>query len=126
MSVSANGKTLAYAVDQLNAETQEVTEKIALLDLESPTSPRLLDANPHISSGGVQFTPDGKAVAYPIRENGVDNIWVQPLDGSAGRQITHFNSDQIDSFHWSPDGKSLALLRGHSESDVVLLQESRP
>ena len=124
MSVSADGKTLAYAVALINAETQESTEKVALLNLEAPTSPRLLDANPHIS-GGVQFTPDGKAVAYPIRENGVDNLWVQPLDGSAGHQITNFTSEQIDEFHWSPDGKSLGLLRGHSESDVVLLQESK-
>jgi eukaryotic-like serine/threonine-protein kinase len=125
MSISADGKVLAYAVDLVNAGTQESTEKVALLNLESRTSPRLLDVNPHIS-GGVQFTPDGKAIAYPIRENGVDNLWVQPLDGSAGHQITKFTSDQIDLFHWSPDGKTLALLRGHSESDVVLLQESKP
>src|SRR5256885_16351588 len=32
--------------------------------------------------------------AYPIRENEVDNIWVQPLDGSRGRQITNFDSEQ--------------------------------
>ena len=98
---------------------------MALLNLESPTSPRLLDANPHIS-GGVQFTPDGKSLAYPIRENGVDNLWVQPLDGSAGHQITNFKSDQISSFHWSPDGKNLALRRFQSESDVVFLQEAKP
>jgi hypothetical protein len=28
-------------------------------------------------------------------------------------------------FHWSLDGKSLGILRGHSDSDVVLLQESK-
>jgi eukaryotic-like serine/threonine-protein kinase len=125
MSISSDGKILAYVVDEVNAETQEDTETIALLNVESPSSPRLLAANPHIS-GGVQFTPDRKAIAYPIRENGIDNIWVQPLDGSAGHQITHFTSDQIDSFHWSPEGRSLALLRHHSESDVVLLQETKP
>ena len=124
MSVSADGRILAYAVDLINAGTQGTTEKIAFLDLESLTSPRLVDANPHLS-GGVQFTPDGKGIAYPVRENGVDNVWVQALDGSAGHPITHFDSEQIDSFHWSPDGKSLALLRGHSESDVVLLQQTR-
>ena len=32
------------------------------------------------------FEAEGKAVAYPIRENDVDNIWVQRLDGSRGRQ----------------------------------------
>jgi serine/threonine protein kinase len=121
--ISADGKLLAYMVNVLNAETQEVTQKVALLNLKSPTFSRLLDVNPRIS-GGVQFTPDGKA-AYSIRENGVDNLWVQPLDGSTGHQITHFKSDQIDSFHWSPDGKSLALLRYQSDSDVVLLEETK-
>ncbi|HEU5400504.1 MAG TPA: hypothetical protein VFU86_04055 [Terriglobales bacterium] len=78
-----------------------------------------------MASGGVEFTLDGKAVAYPIRDHGVDNVWVQPLDGSPGKQITNFAAEQIDSFHWSPDGKSLLLMRGHSESDVVLLQASK-
>jgi eukaryotic-like serine/threonine-protein kinase len=64
-------------------------------------------------------------VAHIIRENGVDNVWVQPLDGSAGHRIANFTSEQIDSFHWSPDGKKLGILRGHSDSDVVLLQESK-
>jgi len=84
----------------------------------------MLDAS-HYSSG-VQFTPDGKSVAYAIRENGVDNVGVQPLDGSAGHRITDFKSEQVWSFHLSPDGKSLAVLRGHYDSDVVLLQESKP
>jgi hypothetical protein len=51
---------------------------------------------------------------------------VQPLDGSAGHQITNFKSDQIQSFHWSPDGSKLAVLRVHSESNVVLIQEAKP
>ena len=68
---------------------------------------------------------DGKSVAYVIWENGADNVWVQPLDGSAGHPITDFKSEQIWSFSLSPDGKSLAVLRGHYDSDVVLLQESK-
>jgi Tol biopolymer transport system component len=125
MEMSTDGRSLAYVVEVVNKETQEGTRKIALLNLESPTSPRLLDANSRIS-GGVKFTPDRKAIAYPIRENGVDNVWVQPLDGSAGHQITNFKSDQIVSFHWSPDGSKLAVLRVHSESNVVLIQETKP
>jgi hypothetical protein len=42
------------------------------------------------------------------------------------RQITKFESEQILSFHWSPDGKNLGILRGHTDPDVVLLQESKP
>jgi eukaryotic-like serine/threonine-protein kinase len=53
--------------------------------------------------------PGGTAVVYPVRENGVDNLWLQPLDGSRGRQVTNFPSDQIQSFAFSPDGSALGV-----------------
>ena len=69
------------------------------------------------------FTPDGKSVAYIVRDQGVDNIFVQPLDGSPGHQITNFTSEHIAEFQWSPDGKTLAVARAQNTSDVVLLRE---
>jgi len=50
------------------------------------------------------------------------NIWRQPLDGSAPRQLTHFTSDRIFSFAWSRDGKRLAVSRGTVSGDVVLIR----
>ena len=126
--ISPDGKTLARLVHVLNPETQEYQRKVALLNLESSTALRMLDVGGQLGGSDyargacLEFTPDGKAVAHIIRENGVDNVWVQPLDGSAGHRITNFTSEQIDSFHWSPDGKKLGILRGHSDSDVVLLR----
>ena len=124
LAISPDGETLAYLVEVLTSETQSGIEKIALLDLATLRSPRLLDVDPRISTAA-QFTADGKAVAYGIRQNGVDNIWIQPIDSSPGRQITNFDREQILSFHWSPDGRSLGIVRGHSDSDVILLQESK-
>lgn len=97
---------------------------MALADVASGGEPRLVKPDPRMS-GEPQFTADGKALAYSIRENGVDNIFVQPLDGSPRRKITNFSADRIVEFHWSPDGKTLGVVRTHSESDVVLLQESK-
>jgi serine/threonine protein kinase/Tol biopolymer transport system component len=125
IGISPDGKTLVYVVGLLNFGGPASIAKIALLDTATLRSPRMSDANPRISKG-VQFTPDGKSVAYPVKENGVDNVWVQPIEGTPGRQITHFKSEQILSFHWSADGKKLGILRGHADSDVVLLQESKP
>lgn len=75
--------------------------------------------------GKIQFAQDGKALEYVSRENGVDNIWRQPLDGAGGKWITNFKSEHISAFRWSPDGKRLALARGHTDSDVVLLRDQR-
>ena len=71
----------------------------------------------------IHYSPDGKAIEYVVRENGIDNIWRQPLDGSAGKWETEFKSEHIGAFRWSPDGKRLALVRGHTDSDVVLLRD---
>jgi serine/threonine protein kinase len=125
IGISPDGKTLAYVIGLVTSPDTAPEEKIALLSTATLTSPRFLPVDPRIAKG-VQFTADGNAVAYPISENGADNVWVQPLDGSPGHQITKFDSEQILSFHWSPDGKNLGVLRGHTDSDVVLLQEARP
>ncbi|HEX6904988.1 MAG TPA: hypothetical protein VF154_00135, partial [Terriglobales bacterium] len=57
-------------------------------------------------------------------EKGVDNVWIEPLDGSKGRQVTRFTSDKIQDFRWSPDDKSLAVLRYSSTSDVILMHDA--
>src|SRR5208282_2083948 len=122
LSASPGGKMLATPIE----ESSSGVVKIALFEPGSSSPPRTLDASHyHRGESGLQFTPDGKAVLYVGQEKGVDNIWVQPLDGSAGHPVTDFKSEQIWSFSLSPDGKSLAVLRGHLDSDVVLLQESK-
>jgi len=74
-------------------------------------------------NGRLLFSPDGKAIVYPIRDKGVDNLWLQPLDGGPGHQLTHFDSLKIYSYQWSMDRKQLALVRGDSPSDVVLIKD---
>jgi len=77
-------------------------------------------------TGQLYCEQDGKASAYPFQEKGVDNIWVHPLDGLAGREIMHFTSGQIGDFHWSPDGTTLAVHHEEESADVVLLQGTKP
>ena len=120
--LSPDGRLLAYPV--VVGETG-TNQKILVFNItsETATQARVLEADQRIS-GRVQFTPDAKALAYPVRDKGVDNIWIQPLSGSSlGRKITDFKSEQIIDFHWSPDGKVLAVLRSGTDSDVVLIQE---
>ena len=70
------------------------------------------------------YTPDGKGVVYLVREKGVDNLWLQPLDGAPHRQLSHFKKDKTFRFVFSPDGSKIALECGELESDAVLLHDS--
>jgi eukaryotic-like serine/threonine-protein kinase len=128
---SADGRRLVIIADTYDPITQRGQAKLAIMDLDSTSAavPRLLDPHPGIAAGslytgGARFSPDGKSVVYVIRENGIGNLWMQPLDGTPGRQITYFTSGLITGFRWSPGRKTLAVIRSHNTSDVVVLREA--
>jgi eukaryotic-like serine/threonine-protein kinase len=97
---------------------------ISLVSLESGKELRAFEYDPR-HRGILRFSPDGKGIVYPIREKGVDNLWVQPLDGGPGRLLTNFTALKIYWYQWSPAGQTLALVRGDSPSDLVLIQDSQ-
>jgi serine/threonine protein kinase len=69
----------------------------------------------------LRWTVDGQSLVYGKTKNGVTNLWAQPIDGSAPKQLTNFASERIFTFDFSRDGKQMALSRGTETSDVVLI-----
>jgi len=126
--VSPDSKNLSLIVDVVDPVTSLAQTKLAVLALDGSSSPRLLELDPRIGSARnlspvVQSLQRSNAVVYPITQDGVSNLWVQPLDGSPGHQFTHFPSEVITDFHWSPDGNTLAVIREHDVADVVMLRD---
>ena len=72
----------------------------------------------------LRWTPDGRAVSFDNIVNGVDNIWLQPVEGGPPQPVTHFDSGKIFYFDWSRDGR-LALSRGSEPSDAILIKNFR-
>ena len=121
--ISPDGKLAAFTTFLAGSPKTQ----LALLRVDSPQNTKVLDVQRPVSSTeAVRFSHDGKAVVYPFRDQDADNLWLQPLDGSPGKQLTNFKSEHVTDFHWSFDGKRLGLIRGHVDSDVVLLRESKP
>ena len=119
VNVSPDGKDLAF-------QTQPTTGGpvvIKILDFETLQPVKIIERDPR-AGGEIRYTSDGKTIGYPIREHGLYALWVSPVDGSPGHRVTEFEADRIDDFHWSRDGKTLGLLRTHSDSDVVLLRQT--
>lgn len=117
---SRDGKWIAFAQFQRSAGH---IEKLALISMDTGKVEKSADFQ-QPRNGAVQFAPDGKAAVYSFANKGVDNLWRQPLDGSAGKQITNFDSEFIIQFRYSFDGSKLALARGHTDSDVVMIKEA--
>jgi Tol biopolymer transport system component len=62
---------------------------------------------PGISADFVDFSKDGKAIAY-IREQD-QTLWIADFDGTAARQI-EFPSSHLELPRWSPNGKRIAFM----------------
>ena len=119
--ISPDSKTVAFAAF---GHLGEHVENLTVISLDSG---QVLKATAFEKprAGPIRFSPDGTAIVYPVRTGGVDNLWSQPLDGAAGKQLTQFPAEHIVDFHWSPDGKQLGLIRGHTDSDVVLIRDAQ-
>ena len=121
--LSPDGKLLIFPTFGISTPKRQ----LALLPVDSPETPKFFELQRTLPlSRRIRVTRDGNAVVYPFRDGDAENLWLQPLDGSAGKQITHFKSEQIMDFHWSFDGSKLGMVRGHTDADVVLLEESKP
>jgi eukaryotic-like serine/threonine-protein kinase len=117
--VSRDGKKI------LTTDVREFDHKVMwrVDDVES-RKPEFYEADQRVLENPV-FAPGGKEVVYSVREKGVDNLWKRNVEGGTPQQITHFTSERISSFGYSPDGKKIAMVRGHTESDAVLLRDTK-
>jgi Tol biopolymer transport system component len=118
-------------VDIVDHPSNRAHAHLAVFDLKGgfQSAPQLLSPAPGVNagslhSGGAFFSPDGNSIVYTVRKNGVGNLWKQPLDGTTGHALTNYSSDAISHFRFSPNGKTLAIRRVHTVSDIVLLQDA--
>jgi tricorn protease len=57
----------------------------------------------------IQYSPDGKSLAYVSDQSGREEIWVVPIDGSAPAQKLTDIDALKQGYNWSPDSKEIAF-----------------
>jgi|GEM_PF-504669 len=62
-------------------------------------------------------------LSYVKDEEGHSNIWSYDLDTGERKQLTHFNSERIYAYAWSPDYKQIACMVGTNTSNVTIITE---
>jgi serine/threonine protein kinase len=124
-AISPDGSSLAVSYQPDPAKPA----KLAILGLPSGEIKSAYDAPPGAyfnadSTAFISWSKDGRLILYPVRTEGVSNLWAQPVGGATAsrpKQITNFTSDRIISYSLSPDGKQIVFARGDTVTDAVLI-----
>ncbi|HTH38901.1 MAG TPA: winged helix-turn-helix domain-containing protein [Pyrinomonadaceae bacterium] len=75
----------------------------------------------YFAGSALSWSKDGRSLIYAAHDgNTIGNLWQQELSGGPPVKITNYSSDEIFYFATSPDGLSLALVRGSWKHEVVL------
>ena len=95
---------------------------ILIESLENATEKRTIPLPVNSSIRQLKFTRDSKNVTYDLNESGASEIYLQPIAGGPPRKLSNFGSDTIFSLDWSFDNSRLAVSRGRSFTDTILIR----
>lgn len=106
MSVSPDGKTIAFTVSTSDFRKAKQTKAVWLIEsdgsnLRQATAGQTSDSNPF-------FSPDGKTLGFISNRSGSAQIYLLPLAGGEPKKLTDVSTGISDPL-WSPDGKFIVF-----------------
>ena len=122
-AVSPDGKLIAF---WHNDEQQKSSWRLKVINFEGGATFNIFDVAPTVQvqwDTPLHWSPDGKYLVYVDHSGGIDNLWGQPIDGGAPKQLTSFDEGKIFAFAWLKDG-GLVTSRGVITADVVLIKDA--
>jgi TolB protein len=122
-AASPDGKFMSF---WYNDEQQTSGWRLRVINFEGGTTFNTFDVAATVQvqwDTPLRWSPDGKFVVYVDHAGGIDNLWGQPIEGGATKQLTKFEEGKIFAFDWLKDG-SLVTSRGVITADVVLIKDA--
>jgi Tol biopolymer transport system component/predicted Ser/Thr protein kinase len=116
--ISPDGKWVL--IDEL-----DVNGKVLIIPATGGQPVKIFNRDPEFGMPQ-RWAADSRTLLYRKTSGGVSNIWQRSLDGREAKQLTSFNSDQFPELRnvaMSRDGKKLAVVRGYTTTDVVLIKD---
>lgn len=121
-AVSPDGKLIAF---WYNDQQQNSRWRLKVINFEGGATFNIFDVAQTVQvqwDTPLHWSPDGKYLVYVDHAGGFDNLWGQPIDGGAPKQLTKLDESKIFAFGWLKDG-SIVTSRGVITSDVVLIKD---
>jgi len=120
-AISPDDRFISYFYSDEQANRQP---KLAIMPFAGGNPVKTFDLPRTIQPIAFAWTPDGRSIAYLDSSSGILNVWSQPIDGGAPKQLTNFKSEFLTSFAFSREGK-IAVYRWSATRDIVLIKDFR-
>ncbi|MEK6284250.1 MAG: hypothetical protein AABO57_00750 [Acidobacteriota bacterium] len=90
----------------------------------SDGSEKVIGSQKWLALGGFAWLADGSGLVISALDQTPGSRQLQIWQLTSPKQLTKFTADQIFSFDWSRDGKTMACSRGVVTTDVVLIKDN--
>ncbi len=107
--VAPDGKHILFTRTTFDIQSDTRQSEIWLATLDGTTLERHLLIGAGAKAGHVEWSPDGKRIAYVAPYLGKPQLWVMALADGIGRVVTSGKTGP-DGFAWSPDGSRIAFV----------------
>jgi serine/threonine protein kinase len=120
--VSPDGKFIAcFFVDESSKRWQ-----LGIIPFDGGKPVKTFDVPPTVAvDNSPQWMPDGRGITYIDGASDISNLWLQPTDGGAPKQLTNYKQGYLYRREWTRDGKQIAIVRGTETSDAVMITDFR-
>jgi eukaryotic-like serine/threonine-protein kinase len=118
--LSPDGKRIAYTT----YDVRSFQKKLMIASVEGDKFGKFEREVEYNLISQFMWSPDSKTLTVLTNRGGSQNIWRQPVDGSAATQLTDFKSGRILNFAWTADGKELIIARGNTNNDLILIRDA--
>jgi Tol biopolymer transport system component len=110
VSASPDGKQVAFTVFRVQSAPSGRRWEYSLFLKDQQGKTRLLAQKRQIVS--LSWSDNGKRIAYLASGKKYQSLWIQDIKNHQLKGPIEFRQD-IESFKWSPDGKSIGFISGY-------------
>ena len=105
--ISPDGRTVAFVVKDANVDANSYTASLYIVAADGKSGPKLLLKDKSISN--LRWMPAGDALTYIGSADKLSQIMQLGLK-SAKPEALFKHAENVTSFEWSPDGKTVAVI----------------
>lgn len=108
VQASPDNKKIVYQVGYYSVPKNKGHQVICIMDINGKNAHQITVSAK--SETDPVWIESGKRIAYLSSENGTNQVWAMNPDGTGRTQLTK-SKDDIEGFIFSPDGKSVILIK---------------